>query len=51
MKLVHTKIISVKFACNWPCGVGGDVVYRSVDGWTDRQMEARRTNSDYNSLP
>ena len=22
----HLKIISVKFACNWPSGLGGDVV-------------------------
>ena len=26
LKGVHTRTISFKFVCSWPCGVGGDVV-------------------------
>ena len=38
MKGDETRIISVKFGCNWTCGVRRDIVLRSVDGRTDGQM-------------
>ena len=48
MKGDHTKIVSVRFGCNWPCGVGEMMLFKQVS--MDGHVVRRGTVTDHNSL-